>query len=208
MPRTYSTKPKSAVSFWRKRDLQPVEVDVLGIIERHAERRFTHTPKPTGGAVHHGEARTVLRRLRRRFDWVITSPPYPGMVTYRPDGWLRGWMLGGPAEPDYRRDGQLGAVTGSQFTARLADIWRVVAERCAPSARLAVRFGALPSCRGDDPGDLLLQSLELSGAWQVTNVKDAGPPRRWGARQADQAVDAGELVPELDLFAVRGNADV
>ena len=46
-----------------------------------------------------GDARTALRRIRRRFTRVITSPPYLGMRTYLPDQWLRYWALGGEPSP-------------------------------------------------------------------------------------------------------------
>lgn len=201
MPRTYSTKPSAALSFWQARDLLPADVDVLAIVRRHADRRYSSAPRRVAGSVQGGDARTVLARLRRRFDWVITSPPYPGMVTYRPDGWLRGWMVGGPPEPDYAREGQLGSLTGARFVAGLAEIWKAIGKRCSPRARMAVRFGALPSARGGEPEDLLLASLEAAGGWRVLSVEDAGTPRRAGARQADQTLKAGKHVPEVDLLA-------
>jgi hypothetical protein len=207
MPRTYATKPKGALAFWKARDMHPSEVDLLAVIRRHADRRYTSPPPRSAGAVHLGDALAVLSRLRRRFGWVITSPPYPGMVTYRPDGWLRGWLLGGPPAPDYGRAHQLGALTGSRFTSGLAGVWSAVADRCLPRARLVVRFGALPSARSGEPEDLLLASLELSGRWRVRSVRDAGLPRRVGARQAEQALKAGAYVPEIDVVAVRADND-
>jgi DNA methylase len=203
MPRTYATKPRAAVSFWEARELHPVEVDVIAILKRHAERRYVSVPPRTAGAVYNGDALTVLRRLRRRFSRVITSPPYPGMVTYRPDGWLRGWLLGGPELPDYSREGQLGSLTGARFVADLSRIWLAVAKRCITGARLTVRFGALPSVRFGEPEDLLLHSLELSQAWKVLSVTDAGIPERVGARQAVQALKTGSHIPEVDVIAVR-----
>jgi DNA methylase len=203
MPRSYATKPKGALSYWKARHMRPAEVDVLAVIRRHAERRYASVPVRTEGAVYKGDALRVLGRLRRRFSWVITSPPYPGMVTYRPDGWLRGWLLGGPPMPDYRRDGQLGAMTGTRFVSRLTEIWVAVAKRCVPGARLVVRFGALPSLRNGEPEDLLLASLQASGTWRIVSVSDAGVPKRGGARQVEQALTAGEQVPEVDVVACR-----
>jgi hypothetical protein len=203
MPRTYATKPKGAVSFWKARKMHPVEIDVRAVIRRHAELRYASAPSRTAGVVYGGDALSVLQRMRRRFSWVITSPPYPGMVTYRPDGWLRGWLLGGPPAPDYNRDGQLGASTGPRFATGLAEIWTAVAKRCLPEARLIVRFGALPSARQGEPEDLLLTSLESSGVWKVVSVKDAGVPQRAGARQVEQALTVGAHVPEVDVVAVR-----
>ena len=203
MPRTYATKPAGAVRFWRARAMEPPEVDVLEVIARHARRRYERAPAPVPGAVFLGDAAEVLAGIRRRFSWVITSPPYPGMATYRADGWLRGWLLGGPPEPDYDRVGQLGALRGEAFIEGLAQVWCATAARCRAGARLFVRFGALPSEKGGDPGELLLASLRRAGGWEVRSVGDAGVPPGTGARQASQLRDAGEHVPEVDVMAVR-----
>jgi hypothetical protein len=202
MPRTYATKPEGALAFWKRRELRPVEVDVLAVIRKHATWRYTRAPARVRGAVHGGDALAVLPHLRRRFHWVITSPPYPGMVTYRPDGWLRGWLLGGPSEPVYDRSDQLGSLTGTRFVTRLAQIWMAVAKRCYPGARLVVRFGSLPSVCHDEPEDLLLTSLEVSDRWQVISVRDAGVPER-AARQSVQALKTGRHIPEVDVAAIR-----
>ena len=203
MPRTYSTKPKAAVAFWEREGLVARNVDVLGVVRRHAERRYGRSPAAAPGAVWHGDAAEVLPRMRRRFAWVVTSPPYPGMVTYRPDGWLRGWFLGGKPSPDYDRAAQLGGETGARFVRSLARVWSATARRCTPNARLIVRFGALPSRAAGAPEDLLLASLELSGDWRIESISDAGVPPGNGARQADQLGAAGDHVPEVDVYAVR-----
>ena len=203
MPRTYATKPAGAVRFWRARAIGPPEVDVLDVIARHARRRYGRAPAPVAGAALLGDAAEALKGMRRRFSWVITSPPYPGMATYRPDGWLRGWLLGGPPAPDYDRAGQLGALRGERFVAGLSRVWRATAARCRPGARLFVRFGALPSGQGGDPGELLLASLSLAGGWEVCSLSGAGVPPGNGARQAGQLPGAGEHVPEVDVIALR-----
>ncbi len=203
MPRTYATKPAGAVRFWRSRAMSPPDLDVLEVIARHARRRYGHVPPPVPGAVLLGDAAEVLAGMRRRFSWVVTSPPYPGMATYRPDGWLRGWLLGGSPVPDYDRAGQLGAWRGERFIAELSQVWRATAARCSLGARLFVRFGALPAGRAGDPGELLLSSLRLAGGWEILSVTDAGVPPGIGARQASQLRDAGEHVPEVDVIAVR-----
>jgi DNA methylase len=200
MPRTYSTKPNAAVRFWERRDLRPEPIDVVAVLTRHATWRYEETPPPASGAVVEGEASEVLRRLRRRFDWVVTSPPYPGMVTYRPDQWLRNWFIGGPAAVGYGRDGQLGALTGPAFTRALADVWSAAAARCNPGAKLAVRFGALPSTKRGEPEDILAESLDLSGGWHLLELRSAGAPAD-GRRQADQFPGAGSRVAEVDCLA-------
>jgi hypothetical protein len=202
MPRTYSTKPDAAVRYWSVRALAPMPVDVLAIVERHAWWRYESLPAMTRSRVIAGDAAAVLPRLRRQFGWVVTSPPYPGMVTYRPDQWLRNWFIGGPANVDYTRTGQLGGATGARFVRALARVWTLVARRCGPGARLVVRFGALPSAKTGEPEELLAASLELSGGWDVQELRSAGVPRD-GRRQADQFAAPGKHVQEVDCLAVK-----
>jgi hypothetical protein len=204
MPRTYSTKPAAAVRFWQRHELRPERVDVVEVVRRHATWRYEETPPATGGMVVEGEASEALKRLRRKFDWVVTSPPYPGMVTYRPDQWLRNWFVGGPSIVDYGRSGQLGALTGAAFTRALADVWKAVAARCNSGATLVVRFGALPSTMQGEPEDILVQSLDASGAWELVQLRSAGAPRE-GRRQADQFPGAGSQVAEVDCLARKRN---
>src|SRR5262249_42083067 len=143
MPRTYATKPDAAVRFWEKRQLiQPPAVNVLDAISRRARYTFSSTPPATDGEVHLGDARRAHQLLspERRFSWVITSPPYLGMRTYRPDQWLRNWFLGGEPRVDYEQEGQL-AHHADIFADELASVWRAVAHLCHSGARLVVRFG-------------------------------------------------------------------
>lgn len=202
MPRTYSTKPDAAVRYWSARALAPTAIDVLAVVERHAKWRYESLPGTTPGRVIAGDAVQVLPRIRRQFGWVVTSPPYPGMVTYRPDQWLRNWFVGGPADVDYTRTGQLGGATGARFVHALARVWTLVAKRCSPGARLVVRFGSLPSTKKGEPEDVLAASLELSGGWNVQELRSAGAPRD-GRRQADQFPAAGSHVEEVDCLALK-----
>ncbi len=202
MPRTYSTKPDAAVRFWTERGLQPDRVDTAAVIDRHASWRYARVPSRQPGQVLHGDATDILRRLRRRFRWVVTSPPYPGMVTYRADQWLRSWFVGGAPRVDYGRAGQLGGWTGTSFVQRLAKIWQATAERCEQRAHLVVRFGALPSLSGPDPEDIIERSLALSGQWMLVDLRSAGRPAT-GRRQADQFSSAGDHVEEVDCLAIR-----
>jgi hypothetical protein len=49
MPRTYSTKPKSAVSFWKKRKMNARYVSVIDAISRRAEYLLKYQPESTEG---------------------------------------------------------------------------------------------------------------------------------------------------------------
>lgn len=207
MPRTYATKPKAAVRYWRRHRLRPSRVDMVDAVTRRANYVLSETPARGRGNVRWGDARQILPTLRRQFNWVITSPPYYGMRTYLPDQWLRAWFLGDPPTVEYSPPlGQIASGTEDRFVSDLADVWRAVARRCLPGARLVVRFGALPSV-ARSPSDLLLRSLRESGAaWEVDSLRAAGTPPR-ASRQAHQFAKAGEYVHEIDVHASLSSTD-
>jgi hypothetical protein len=141
MPRTYASKPGYAVRYWRGHGLPPVRVDTIDLIKRKAHRLLDSCPPPLAGSVMLGDAASVVAHLRQRFDLVITSPPYYGMRTYVSDQWLRNWFVGGPAEVPYGSGGQLAQQPSREsFVLALSDVWREVAARCTPRARLVIRF--------------------------------------------------------------------
>lgn len=201
MPRTYATKPGAAVKFWSMRDMRPPRVDVLETIRRRIRYTLADVPQERDGLVYCGDSAAVLKTIRRRFDWVITSPPYYRMYTYVPDQWLRSWFVGGPPHVDYSTDNQLRHTSVDTFVDDLSSVWSTAASRCNPEARMAVRFGALPSVETDlSPEHILRRSLEQSGRWKVTQVRDSGQPNNRG-RQALQMGKAGAYASEVDVLA-------
>lgn len=187
MPRTYATKPDSAVRFWKKQRLtQPPAVDVLNAITRRAHHTFSSTPPASDGEVHFGDARRAHLLLSRehRFSWVITSPPYFGMRTYRPDQWLRNWFLGGEPRVDYAQEGQL-AHHSDMYADELAIVWRAVARRCCDGAHLIVRFGYLPSIPLDVRAIMRSSLKKADAGWRITRWMDAGSSNS-GKRQSQQ----------------------
>lgn len=204
MPRTYATKPAAAVRYWEKKGLlTPPPLDVNALVKRRAEFTLADLPPKTSGAVYMGDARRVHELLPKtqRAQWIITSPPYLGLRTYRPDQWLRNWFVGGNPDVDYSKDGQLDHHP-DKFAEELGSVWRSVAAVAAPQARLVVRFGSLPSV----PVDLratMEASLKSSGAnWRVEKVVEAGSAAN-GKRQAGQfGQETGDAANEIDLTAV------
>lgn len=201
MPRTYASKPAYAVKFWTKRDMEPVRVPTLEVIERRAARLLDAAPLAHGGKVYLGDSVETLNGLRQKFDLVVTSPPYYGMRTYVADQWLRSWFLGGPPEVPYGTHGQIARQPNQEaFIQALAEVWAAAAHRCHRGARLAIRFGALPSAR-TDPEQMLLASVKESKAgWVVQEVRQAGTPTKRN-RQAEQFGKAGSAIDEIDLVA-------
>jgi hypothetical protein len=203
MPRTYATKPGAAIRFWRKHGLvHPPAVDMLDAVARRAHHTLVSDLPPARGEVHLGDARRVHRLLPsgRRFSWVITSPPYFGMRTYRPDQWLRNWFVGGGEVVDYHQEGQI-PHHSEQFVDELAAVWRAVARRCLPGARLVVRFGYLPSIP-IDARDLLRASFSRAEAgWRISRWMDAGSSNN-GRRQSEQFGRCTQAAArEIDAFA-------
>lgn len=205
MPRTYAPKPDYAVRYWREHDLAPVRVNVLDLVRRKAHHLLDDSPPRMPGRVMLGDAVTMVKSLRQRFDLVITSPPYYGMRTYVADQWLRNWFVGGVPEVPYGTHGQLARQRSQEaFIAGLTEVWSVVARKCAPRAMMVIRFGALPSS-SVTPEKLITASLHAAKAgWIVTDVHPAGVPAR-SRRQAAQfnggRTSVGQAVSEVDVLA-------
>jgi len=203
MPRTYASKPDYAVKFWQVRELRPVRVNTLTVIRRKAERVLSELPPKVAGRVILGDAATTMERMRSKFDLIVTSPPYYGMRTYISDQWLRAWFVGGPPRVPYAA-GTVGQITlqpsQAAFTSALATSWRAVARRSHMGAKLAIRFGTIPSSK-TDPEKMILASLRESAAgWAVRDVCPVRPPAKKN-RQASQFGRAGTAVSEVDVTA-------
>lgn len=203
MPRTYATKPEPAVRFWQRRGLCPPYVDVLDVIRRRARHTFATLPPALPGRVLQADSRepnAIPVAPNGGYRWVVTSPPYFGMRTYGPDQWLRLWFLGGDSTVRYDREQQI-RHTRAAYVQDVTAVWRNVAARCAPGARLVVRFGSIPTS-AVDPQEVLLETLYNSGApWRILSVTDAGTPPRW-RRQADQFENTRAAIAEIDVEAV------
>lgn len=202
-PRTYAPKPAYSISFWKDRGLKPQPVDVLAVIERRAIRYYSNLPTGIGvcqlaDSRRPGSIQSAAPR--EGFRWIITSPPYYGMRTYRPDQWLRNWFLGGPETVDYSNDDQVVHSGPEVFAADLRAVWKNIAEVSASNARMVIRFGGI-SDRRVDPLEIIKDSLKGSG-WRIQTIRHAGNASH-GKRQAD-AFLRGQSKPlaEFDIWAV------
>jgi len=203
-PRTYAPKPAYATRFWQERGLVPEPVDILGIIERRAQRYY-RTSFTAAGAVRLADSREVEALYPEtpniRFDWVITSPPYYGMQTYIPDQWLRNWFVGGPDAVDYTNRNQIIHSSPKDFAADLRQVWRNAEKVCAADAKMVIRFGGITN-RQVDPLDLIKLSLTESG-WRITTITAAGTAEK-GKRQSDTFLRVRtKPVVEYDIWSVK-----
>jgi len=201
MPRTYSTKPDAAVEFWEARSMRPPRVNTMRVVSRRARYIFEKVPDSIDGQVIRGDIRKVRLTRRRRFTHVITSPPYLGMRCYVSDQWLRNWFLGADDNVTYDESEQIGLGTRDSFVRKLAGVWARVAGFCARGARMAVRFGALPSLE-EDPASIVKDSLSESDAgWNVVTLRSVAPPPN-ARRQAHQfASNVSAALHEVDVYA-------
>lgn len=201
--RTYSPKPAYAVKYWRKHNLTPRKVDVLGVIKERANRYFTELPPRVGGRIYFGDSRegSLFDCFAPKFNWIITSPPYYGMRTYLPDQWLRLWFLGGNPFVEYSMNNQVQHNGPEPFAADLSKVWRNARSKAMPDAKMVIRFGGLNDRRAD-PEEIIRSSLDGTG-WQVLKVTSAGSASS-GRRQADHI--NGKLpaaLEEIDIWAAR-----
>ncbi|MDE2742558.1 MAG: DNA methyltransferase [Gemmatimonadota bacterium] len=185
-PRTYAPKPDYATRFWKARSLKPASVDVLDIIERRANRYFSHLP-PARGQIRLADSRKIeavkTTCHKSKFDWIITSPPYYGMRTYIPDQWLRNWFVGGSPSVDYSNDNQVVHSGQTDFVKDLRIVWKNIAAISSNQAKLIIRFGGLND-RLVDPKHIIKKSLINSG-WRITTIIKKEGDIYKGKRQAD-----------------------
>jgi hypothetical protein len=206
MPRTFAPKPRYAVRFWNERAMTPPKVDVLPALKRKLERIALGSYGPSEQAwrdVHLGDSSDLssFKSVPDGIDIIVTSPPYYGMRTYVADQWLRHWFLGGPSRVDYSDPGDLPSSSPADFATRLGRTWENLSARCAGTADLFVRFGAIPS-RKVDAKRLLLASLEESKAkWRVVSIRGARTAEA-GKRQVGHMRTHAAAVEEFDLHAV------
>lgn len=205
MPRTYATKPGSAVRFWERHKLNPPRVPVLELVERRAEFYLSHRlPSCTGEILRRDSRRELPSEYERRFERIVTSPPYLGMNQYLRDQWLRGWFVGGPDRPTGDSSPQIKSEDENTFVTDLAKAWTSAGRACKTGARMTIRFGSIPS-QGGDPRVAIRESLMRADCgWRILAITDAGPSSR-GKRQSGQFTPTpGKPVDEIDVHAILG----
>jgi len=200
--RTYAPKPRYAVRYWKKHHLRPSSVDVMEIIQRRAERYYGSECTRASGEIIFGDSRdpSIYDHIQSGINWIITSPPYYGMRTYRPDQWLRLWFLGGPPFVDYSNQGQIEHSGIDRFIQQLGQVWNNVALVSAPSARLIIRFGMINGHKTN--AKAVIKASLHSTPWAIQTITSAGRASD-GKRQALHFRQPKEACPEYDVWAIR-----
>ena len=200
LPAAFAPAPEKAVAFWKRNRLEARDIDVDNAIQNRA-LQLLKEPTPAGrGSILTGDSRHLCFSESPLFDWVITSPPYYGMNTYRRHQWLRLWLLGGPAEPMPDETDQINQTTLEQYVDDLARVWRNVARSCRPGACLRLRFGAVPGATTPHPFEVIRTSLRNANAgWKITTRRPVAPQKPKGHAEFDNPAQWPEN--EFELFA-------
>jgi hypothetical protein len=187
-PRTFAPKPKYSLRYLRERNLKPEYISAIDVIQHRLSRLTMSSLSKSGGIrqVIHGDSGVSnnYKKIPEGIDLIITSPPYYGMNTYIQDQWLRNWFLGAGADIDYVNDHQITHNSPEAFISGLSSVWKNCASLAAPHAKLFIRFGAIND-RPVDIKNILIESLNRSGHWRISNVRDAKSAHE-GKRQATQ----------------------
>ncbi len=205
-PRTYAPKPAYAVRFWREHGLTAPKVDLIDVIEERAKRYYGNRIDSVEYTIIKGDCRNKSPFMRLDSlggaDLIVTSPPYPGMVTYATDQWLRNWFVGGHSNVDYYSNNGIKSLRSSDFINDLRSAWVRVAEYSKTTASLICRFGVLPSYKGDKY-DMILRSFEDT-PWKVQSIHPAGKAKK-GKRIAETFMgdDASTPNEEIDVFCTK-----
>lgn len=201
MPRTYSSKPDYSIRYWKKNKMVAPKIDVLELVKKRATHVFDTLPKKVPGDVIHTDSRLPMEmKPREGFKWVITSPPYVGMMTYNQDQWLRDWFSGGKAEVDYRKLSQFGYTSQNNYISEISKVWKNVTDVCAPKAKMMIRLGVLPAHKGN-PHEIVQKSIDASGnEWKIITIKTAGNASG-ATRQAEHfGLKIGTARQEIDCY--------
>jgi hypothetical protein len=123
------------------------------------------------------------------------------LTTYLPDQWLRLWFLGGKAEVEYSRNGQLEHTSPEVFATELRRVWANLTQICRQDAQLIIRFGAI-NCKKAKPTEIIKYSLEDSG-WRIAKYVPAGSAAKGKRQAAHFSFTKDQALEEFDVWAVR-----
>jgi len=209
-PRTYAPKPKYAVNYWTRNNLQAEDVDVLQVISKRANLYYGETLPDGYGLIVQGNScqphvySTIRKNLQvqnKQIGFLITSPPYYGLKTYMQDQWIRNWFSGGSEEIEYSTASQIKHSNVNTFTSQLNYIWNKSAMLAKNGAVMMIRFGAINS-RMVSPELVIKKSLEQT-SWDIIEIKSAGvPPKGRRAMESFGLEKKYNSIEEIDVYAV------
>ena len=138
MRQSKSMAPDYAIRWWTERGQRPPDLDPVAYFrERCAWRYRFGVPSGARAEIRLDDARAVLPKSRRRFSFLLTSPPYCGVTHYRVDNWIRLWMLGEGPLPRYQVAERYG--NHARYSAMLRQVFSAARRVLYPDATVYVR---------------------------------------------------------------------
>ena len=104
--------PEYAVRWWTARNMRPPQLDPLEYFSAKIEWRYAKgiPPLTSRAHIHFGDARDHDGNgSNQKHRILFTSPPYAGVTNYRVDHWIRLWLLGDGALPNWESSQRYGA---------------------------------------------------------------------------------------------------
>lgn len=206
MPRTFASKPAYSVKYWKNNNLCPPEIDVLKVVSRKTLRALTHHWAINSATVSDTDIRAGRSEFLSSYDHIespisliITSPPYYGMDMYLEDQWIRNWFVGGKSKVTYTNRNQISHQSQEEFAKSLGSVWSNTASKCAPNAKMVVRFGSINSRKSDAKEIFRLSLQGCDDLWRITTIRkiDNAKDHR---RQATQMKTKSSAQEEFDFY--------
>lgn len=147
MRQSKAMSPDYSVRWWQAHNLQPPALDPIGYFKQRAQWRYKSgiVAGPTAD-IRLGDASEVLEAVGdREFNLLLTSPPYCGVTNYKLDNWIRLWMLGGAALPEYETSQKF--CNHSKYTAMIRSVFTKSKRLTADDAVVYVRTHTKPQSK-------------------------------------------------------------
>jgi hypothetical protein len=162
MPRTISTKPEYSVRWWSSRKMEAPDRATFDVVRRMVHFRLRSGYPPMKGSIREADARKaslVYPSLKGKVKLFVTSPPYIDTTNFREDQWLRLWFLGGPAQPNSKRDTDDRHRGSAAYWRFLTQAWRGCMGLPMKGATIVVRLGGSVLAK-DELFEGLYQSMQ------------------------------------------------
>lgn len=140
MRQSKAMSPDYSIRWWQAKDSHPPALDPVVYFKERVQWRYAKgIPSLQNWAeIELGDARTRLRSWKRsEMKLLLTSPPYCDVTNYRSDNWIRLWILGEGALPDW--EGSQRYADRSGYRRMLAETFSAARDALAEDATILVR---------------------------------------------------------------------
>ncbi|ADL12440.1 DNA methyltransferase [Acetohalobium arabaticum] len=116
-----------SINWWIENNYsEPPKINPYEFMKKKVNWRYKKgRPQTEESEIELGDSTVILPEIvddnNRKFSLLLTSPPYYGVTDYFIDQWLRLWMLGGSAKPNYSSDKHKGRFSSKENYYNLLD---------------------------------------------------------------------------------------